>query len=343
MEPMKFSETTTAKTYIDWKKQTLETIKFLIQNQDIILNEQQRQMIYTQRSTILTPISMIFSHLVDSKVIDNIFCPIVIESKAVKGALPEILANPNFIMNLEEVDSSDILSGFPHIHNKVIVNLTPWIQIKGDLYKVIDTNMIHGLFVKGALCRSFYQTKSKWLTPTLVNFIAKSYSMVISNIIATSFNLDITYEKFSRLLFATYILQKLNNEPYIPPSGLNQLGAIIGTQSDIEAIIADVFQGKAFGLVFSDVVKLLHEKIATRIPSFSEFNLVRMCASLIGDVTTSYISLEYPPYWVYGLLLAASYGKNVMQLRLKQMKLDLENKMFTDSLNRSLQFIEELK
>jgi hypothetical protein len=135
----------------------------------------------------------------------------------------------------------------------------------------------------------------------------------------------------------------MNMDNNIPPSGLNLLANVIGSQSDIEAMIDETFKGMIFGMTFTDAVKLLHTKINTRIPTFTEFNLVRMCSTLLGDTINSSIALEYPPYWVYGLLLAASYGKNGLAVRLKQMRLDNDNKMFADNLNRSNQFIELLK
>jgi hypothetical protein len=343
MEPIKLSETTLAKSYIDWKKQTLNTITFLIQNQDCILDEDQKQDIYNQKSSIITPISMIFTHLIESGIINTIFCPIIVQSKALKATIPEILTNPNFILNLEETDNSNILSGYPNIQNKIIINLTPWIRINQGNLKVIDTNIIQGLFIKGALCKSFYTTKGKWLSPNLTNFIAKSYSMIIGNIIAHSFNLDILEERFCRFLFACFFLQLLHKDTTIPPVGLSNLSNIIGSSSDIEAMMTDSLKSKSLErLTFSDVVQILKERIAIRVPTFSEFNLVRMCSTLLGDIITSSIALEYPPYWVYGLLLASSYGKNGLSVRLKQMRLDSETRTFVDNLNRSTQFIGNL-
>lgn len=340
---MKLFETIIAQQYVDWQKQLSNIIQFVIQNNDCILDRNSQQNVYYQRSSILTPISMIFSHLVDSEVIYKTFSPLVIESKVIRNTIPEILANPNFIVNLEELDNSPILNAYPHIQNTVIVNITPWISTSGGTYKVTDTNMLHGLFVKGALCKSYFQTKTRWLTPTLVSFIAKSYSMIISNIIASSFNLDITHEKFCRFLFANYFLQKLNNDTNIPAAGINTLGNIIGSQSDIESMVTDAFKSKSFGLTFSDTVQILHDHISTRIPTFSEFNLVRMCSGLMGDIVTSSIALEYPPYWVYGLLLAASFGKTGLSVRLKQLRLENDNKLFANNLNRCMQFIEILE
>jgi hypothetical protein len=343
MEPMKLSHTSVAQNFIDWKKQTLDTIKFLVNNRDMILNEEQKKSIYNQRPTIMTPMSMIFSHLVDSGVIHDLFCPIVVTSRNVKTSLPELLTNYNFLLNLNEEDHTDILNGFTDIKNKIVLNLTPWVSTTNGIYKITDVNNVYSMFVKGLLCASFSSNKNKWLTPTISSFIAKSYSMIISNAIASAFNLDITYEKFCRLVFGIYIIQKFNLDNYIPPSGLNMIANIIGNQYEIESMLEEAFQSKAFGLTFSDAVSIIQTKLSSRIPTFSEFNIVRMCTSLLGDTIASGIALEYPPYWVYGLILAASHGKNGMTFKLKQLKLENENKMFTDQLNRSTQFIELLR
>lgn len=296
-------------------RQAEEAIKSITSNPTLTLaDEELKTLIMRSNSSFMTPIQHLFTHLVDSF--------------KMRGNLPFIevfykLPNPPEIFTSDGVsfDTREVMKDLPERVNGPIVNLTNVVKLKAsggrEEYVLGDIMKLHGLYVRSALCTSYLLSHDKlWLTPKICSFIIESYNMIISHQIRVIYHVtDILLMKKIGFIVSCFMAQRLEAEDKIGsvPDLIYRSGT--WTSSEIQGMVGELNQhGFTFNKLYN-IIDLCDMIKAIGGEKFHNFNLQQMSrlftAGSIDKVFGS-IAMEYPPYWVYQILLIASGTKHAV-------------------------------
>jgi hypothetical protein len=228
----------------------------------------------------------------------------------------------------------------PEFADRLIINATPMVRQNGE---VTDLTAFHGTAVRDLLSRSYFRADQTWISPTLSLFMCKAYTITISSVIARPFQLNGSEQQALSILLAYYFLSQVTDPAQAGDMLRNSTRALR---------LYDTAQ-------VNDIVSLIE-----REPDCKELTLARVCEisgklgiarlkldlrslytrlSTIGpDQHTSFIALEYPPYWAYLLLLAVSGRKTMLSFLLKNAGLENEVKRFAEDLAQAHNFLGPL-
>lgn len=339
--------TTTFAQSASYKRQAQEAIKFIAANPNLTFaDDELRFAIMKSNSSFMTPISQLFSHLVDSF--------------KMRGALPfvEIYASapqPPEIFTSDSItfDTREVMKDLPEKLSGTIVNLTNSVkQKKGNSeasYVIDDIMKIHGLYVRAALCASYQLTHDKiWLTPKLCNFIIKSYNMIIINQIRALYHVtDPILLKKLNFLTSAFCAQMLDSEAQIG-NGLPDMMYRIGnwTASEIQGMMAELSQqgfnyDRKYNII--DLCAMIKALGGEKFQTFDVSKMFRLFTAGTIDKAYGAISMEYPPFWVYQILSIGSGAKHpVYNTIFKNNGLLKEIGAFAHDLNTTDTFIGSL-
>lgn len=347
MEPINIFRTSISGIYgVETQFPTIS--KFLLENRsDIRIQEEDKTEILKTKVLSTTPISRIFDNMLSTRK-EHIFALLNIPSGV---STPELFTMNHILVDvkqLEDVDSRNYrtISTFPEYKDKLIVNLTPFLKKKIQ-NAVTDMGAIQELLVKGLLVRSYYDSKN-WLTPALIKYLSKSYSMTISSNIARIYNLNYNEQMTVATILTAYFQllcfsDRTKNEFPVSIKDCSYLGNRIDIVERLENI-----KEKLDGDVESFDVNKMCEVISQLGPDrMSKFNTRVFYTSnqrLGNDHVSTLMSLEYPPYWAHQVLLALSGVKSGLYMAMKkQGKLVREGKDFSDTLARTSSFLDSIE
>ena len=322
------------------KATAIRALKFLATNYQCYLPPHVAEKFYTDRPLVETPVNVIFRHLQEEGKLASLFAPIYLDKRATN--VPETLTHNAVSLDTAQLPESNILTSMGEFYGKVVVNLGSILkrnQMSGE-FAVADRTLLHNLYVRGALVMS-YNDSDGWLTPSLGAYIAKSYSMTISGVIANEYKLSLAEQMNAAAVLSMYMCQMLSasNEDLATP-GLFYRCTYLGSTSVLEEYIKQMKDIAQIGLNVASVCELIGKMCPERVQrTLSPGLLYRLTNSFAGDIPTSQISLEYPPYWVYCLCIAMSGAKIRLFMEMKNHRLQEEAKRFLFDLNNSMQFI----
>lgn len=322
----------------------LDTIvKFLISNRNVRIPTPDMAEIAKTKVLATTPISTIYDNAVQSKRIDNLFAALQMP----RGSnVPEALTMNHITIDtlqLKEYDQKvhKALSALPEFRDKIVVNLTHLLK-KTVKNAVSDMNELQSLFVRGLLVRSYF-TSTNWLTPQLIKFLSKSYSMTVSSNIARNYDLTIQDQMVVATILTAYFHQLCyaDTKEGEWPVTVNDCD-YLGRRFDIMQILDDMKEklGGKTEMDIETVCELISKSGPSRLESFNKRAFYTSCQQLGNDNITTLLALEYPPYWAHQVLLALSGIKSGLYFSMKKIpKMLPEGKVFTDTLNRSPNFL----
>lgn len=317
-------------------------IKYLSDNRNCYLDSNTLRNVYQMRSLIPTAFNAIFENILESGKLE-LFAPIRTDF----GTVPEFLSTNEFVIDLKQIPSSSVLRSYNEFHNRVIINLSPILKMSKTTpihYSVSDVNVLHTLFSRAALVAS-YQDSNGWLTPQLGVFIAKTYSMVISSILAKQYDLTVQEQLVIASIFALYSCQMLgsHDDDLIVPALFNRCTFLAPQHSGLLVLAKAMEHHSSVGLNVESVCQLVPELGPPRMKGFNANILYRSIGNLGTSTIQMAIALEYPPLWVHQLLLTVSGVKTRLHHVLKENRLLNDAKVFAHELNTTRTFIEALR
>ncbi len=289
---------------------TERMLKYVVMNQNDVYDSGDLTSLAQQVRTILkTPVSEIFDRIVARGALSN-FAAINVSAK--DTYIPELLTMPNITIDLLVVPSaSRMLTSTPVLKDKILLNLTG--ITKDNRYNneltVSNVDVLQNLIVRGQLVATYHDDK-EWIdsNTNVMLYALKSYSMILSTSIARYYNLNLEdLQKVSTIL-ALYMdcacggtLERpltMSRWDWCPPPVVRR---------SIADACEDYTQGGNFNL--QSVCTAMSKLISSRMDKFNMDTLLSFCGKLGPDIITSRIALEYPPYWVYLLILALNGNK----------------------------------
>lgn len=222
-------------------------------------------------------------------------------------------------------DTVRILDTQPSLKNKIVFNVTPFVQANGSLVDAIE---FHGTIVRDALCRSFYQNdRTDWISPGFSQYISKVYTMILGTSVSQWYRLDMKNARIVSFLFALFFLTQIGT----PKSAIG----ILRTQWKYFMVPDSSEQEQIYGLIIDTLPDFTTNGLDTLEDVFAvidalniprvvvDRNLLsnKLRGSLSQDVVYTSFALYYPPIFAYLVLRALAGIPSGMSAKMKQMGL----------------------
>lgn len=301
-------------------------LRYCIDNRNSFFSsDEMLSLAMSTRNILRTPMAEFFERIVTSDQLNN-FAAIYAPEKG--SSIPEALTAVSLSIDLGHLPDRSTSSLIPEISNKVLLNLTGIIKADKQYggYTVSAVDVFQNSVSRGHLCVSYHDADG-WLPPYLAEFSAKSYSMILSGIISRYYDLTLQETLTVAGILAYYFCCGLNDErdSDVNPPLFNRC-TWIGSRADLDNIVSACREHIDKEIDINVVATLIKELGPERMGNFSTPDLVAMCGNLGPDLLTSQIALEYPPYWVYMLLLALSGQKIPLVFQMNNQKLANEGR-----------------
>lgn len=289
-------------------------LKYVAMNQSSVYAQSDLTVMAQQvRSILKTPFSEFFERMVSKNALTNFAA---IDTSGTDEAIPELLTMSSVTIDLKHTPGTgDIFKSFPNVNDKILINLTGVAKRDRQSGSVIVTNadVLQNLFVRGQLTAVYQDDNSDWLSgsSTLSIFILKSYSMILSAIIARYYNLGIDEIQKVATICALHMDVMLGGSASRPMyiSRWDWCPSFSVRKSITDACSEYEINGD-FNI--NSMCISLSKLVSPRMESFNLSVFLGLCGRLGQDLIISRLALEFPPYWVY--LLMSCYGGNKVPL-----------------------------
>ena len=335
--------TNIVKTIVN-KNHIRDIVKFLIKyNSEIMVDSDYYDTVFNAKSIINTPINkcLLKTQSLGSAFYENTFALLDIGNSL---ASPEILTYRMLTFDTNqfgEIDSSFVSALKPFkLDSKILLNTSSF-NLDSNNIKI---NMIQTTVIRSLLMRSYYSSDRIWMSsPSLMKDIAKIYSMLLSQTIARSYNLQYQEQLLILGLFSYYFFAKTTSDPagMLRGHGLS-LGLTSSTDIDMLLELMDeVTSGTEVTL--SHVCEAIGALgISGRVASLNTKILNTYVKGWGPNIIESTLAIEYPPYFLYLLFLASSGEKIGIYQLLKYSKLQNDAKSLTDEIATGNVFVNSL-
>ena len=324
------------------KNQISDLVTFLVSYRDrLLMPDDVVGRILTQRPLTRTPISTLFSHAVESGKVSPL-----VRMLNVPGALhdvPEVVTYQYVTFDVLQFPafSEGFRRALDHTKFKdaLLLNVTPWIAGSGN---VSDLLALQSAIVRDLLVRSYFKASGTWISPQVTRYNAKIYSMSLAALVAGTYNLTYMEQKVVAGIFAYFFLSQCLSERDVEPffrASANALHMEKSADVDLVVQLMKAIAKPAASWTLSDAVGCIHQIGIERLKTLSTHVLYTKARSWGPDVYTSALALEYPPYFVYLLLMIASGRKTSLAFTLKKLSLDREIRDIGDQLIAAPGFI----
>lgn len=322
-----------------------ELIDFLVGNRQYLYPTHKVNEAFKTRFTGRTPISEIFQRLTAAGK-DKAYGLIRLPSKsATLHEVVDMTFVPFDLLQLKEATPafSKTLSLIPELNDKLVINVTDITRGDGEFS---DITQFQWRVVRDFLSRSFYASSGNvWISPALVRYVAKVYSMTIGGQLANLFGLTPLMRTFLQTIFCLFFVGKMTSNTLAPAFIKAHAKSLnLYDSQDLQQIFAFVQDqiGKPTPETLEEVFKIIdaygHTQLATAHGSrLNRAILNQRFASLHPEGRVSVISLEYPPYFLFLILLSLSGMRMGLSFQMKNMNLVKEGQdVVTDMLKSSL-------
>jgi len=291
-----------------------ELMEFLITHRQHLLPPIKANDVFKSRFSGRSMISEIYQRLLATSRDQN-YALIRLPSKST--ALHEVVDMtfvPFDLLQLKEANTvpSKSLAMIPELNDKLVINVTDITKANGELS---DITQFQCRVVRDFLSRSYYTSSGNvWISPTLVRYVAKVYSMTIGGQIARLFNLSPLMTSFVQTLFCLFFVGKMTSTDLAPAfvkAHAKHLG-LFDSQDllQIFAFTEDTLHKQApesledvFAVIDAYGHSQIHSEKGSRL---NRSVLNAKFSSLHTEGRVSTIALEYPPYFLFLILLVFS-------------------------------------
>lgn len=306
-----------------------DLVEFLVANRQHILPPVKKSEAFKTRFSGHSPISEIVHRLtVMGK--DQAYSLIRLPSKTtVLREVVDMTFVPFDLLQLKEVTPSysKTLSLLPELNDKLVINITDITKANGEFQ---DATQFQWRVVRDFLSRSFYVSSGNvWISPALVRYVAKVYSMTIGGQIARLFGLSPLIQMFIQTIFALFFVGKMTTTEVAQAfvkANAKQLG-VQDTQDLVQifAFVEDTLNKKApesLEEVFQVIDAYGHDQLRGEHGSRLTRPVLNVkFASLFPEGHVSTIALEYPPYFLFLILLVLSNTRIGLSFPMKNLNL----------------------
>lgn len=307
--------------------------KYLIDNTDSIYPIEKYSE-FAKNTLIDTPVNILFKKLLHSDLLRH--TTTVCFQKKTSG-IPELLAYTSIPIDIKVLPAASAFQSRSYLNNKTVINITPYVRRDRGTNAIIpvDLNNIHDSFVRSSILQSyhdFHETSSIWMTIPLSTYIIKSFSTVVSSVIAKFYMLNMSEQVSISYPLALFMAKALTSEEGTAER-LFYNCTYLGTQSTLQQYLADFNNQhgtKDTKYISTETLcELLREVGPDRMSTFNMDVYIRLLRTIGNDIITSLLAIECPAFWVHMLLSTMSNNKMRLYFELRNNKLLEEAKKFT--------------
>ena len=331
------------------KHQATELVRSLTTQSSSFLTPTERREIFSQRGFAGSAASGLYHHAVVGGALDNTQL-LYLSGDAARGVAPE-LAYRHLCLDMRQLADAYPELGValrvnPQLNNQMILNVTQMLRKDQDLYMIKDAEGLRQTVVRDLLSRSYWNSRNapSWLEAEILHTSAHCYAALISSVLSRGFDASVETQQYMQTVFTLYFLSMVQT------SGI-ALSTVRGKSrrfylpfgQDMELIlkrIEDVL-GKEVPETLDEAVNAINGLGIDRV-QVNRRVLFTTLRSIGPDVLTSSIALEYPPYFVWCLLLATGGKMAYLGSFLKKQRLDKDIKAMGELLSRSHLFLPEV-
>lgn len=295
-------------------------VNFLTVHRDIVDPTSVSQRKLTTKTSMTTSMSRLYEHLLSSGGYTKYIRTMTLDKSI--DSIPEMMTFRHIPLDMYQLataipDMAQPIRVFPEYNQNIMVDTT---SITSARDEITDTLAFHSGIVRDILSRSYHQASGNWLTPDQVKYVVRVYSMTISQALTGTFKLDMSQRQRVATVFAYFYLTQLvgsENAGGMLIAGPKDMGLMKDDSiQDTVAFIESKYPPRTTNMTLEMVFDILHGLNIPRLRVDRRI-LNSQLGKLGPDVHTSAISLEYPPYFIYLIGLAASGAKNKMTFLLK--------------------------
>lgn len=239
------------------------------------------------------------------------------------------------------------------VANKIVLNVTPMVRREDDT--VTNITDFQCTVIRDILSRSYYDSDRSWLAPTQILKICRVYTMSTAAPLSAQWALDIPEQNMLVISFAYYFLQMIypldvaeqtlesqSGELRLGPAEnvRNVVGALKGALQRMSVTLNGADSQQISFIQICEAIKALGIR---RIVSDVYTTAIQKFRYAGPNIHTSATALEYPPYFVYLLvMIAAGTVKIGLKQTLTNLRLIDVAKDVTQDLARSPAFLGSL-
>jgi hypothetical protein len=279
------------------EESAVTSVSFLARNKHLIVSEQDIQRMLSVRNYSETAMRKAAEGIINAGKIKH-FCFISTHREA---DVPETLSTPYLLIDtMQSAKVSDMCSHIPELRNKIIINVTPFTKIVDGSVVLKDVVAFHAALVRA---HTILQDYDSGLPESLNNFIVRSYTIVAASLISRKQSLDLNDIEKLRACIALYYSQRVSDSPESIPSIFDSQKWLGNTMMlkdmliNTELVKPRMDLENLGELISSLIVKCRH---------FDDQVYVRTVSNITTDPITSNICHDYPPFWIYQILLSIS-------------------------------------
>lgn len=310
MSTDKYITRTRFASIFDMERQMRFVVDYMIANRAVIAGPTDLVDIFSTKAMLSTPMSMLFDRCVSTAYIEE-FATILRIPDA--KSIPDILTMTSVVVDLKQSKYGEPLKPFPEMYQKLVMNISSLVKMTNSGWYVAAIQELHSMYVKGMLSRSYSVAKNLWLSPAHLQFIIRTYSMLVATTIARNTGLNYNELLTVAMIFALYMCQMSyttkDRFEAVPQVFYNQ--TYLGQRSDLLSFTDEYQDIIKQGLSLDACCELVGTTGPARLKKYNAELLYRQCSSLGSyiDTLTTRIALEYPPYWVWMMVQAVSGAK----------------------------------
>lgn len=282
-------------------------LDYVLKNREYLIPSHETSAIFKIRTLVATPTTIIFQRAVELG-LDKLFGLFIIPP-GVKD-YPESITTRHITMDTVQMTGASrallqTCALVPQMDQKILLNITQMLKRTGGFS---DITGFHNAVVRDLLSRSYYtDNRATWLTPSLLKFVARVYSMSMGTAVSQWFSLDLAVQELVTTYFALFYLNLMSNAHIakdIATSSWKELRIASGT--DLVQIYAHIEEtlGKPSLDSLEDVCTMIDSLGIGRVIINRKVLISRL--RLTTDIQLMSLAMDYPPYFVYLILQAAS-------------------------------------
>lgn len=307
-------------------------VKYAVEHRDAVIpTEKFISMMNSTQSILQTPMAELCSRIIKEGAIKNI-TPIYIPAKTM--GLPETLTSPSIVVDLKQARTAHVLKSIPEFDEKIIMNISSYAKQDYNFgYVITNKAELEDRMTLCHLVAAYADLDAdKWLPSLSLNFLVKSYSIILSNEIGRRYQCSVNEISILSACIALYISQRLTMGNVFTSSYYNIHNTVSCTPlelNNISVTAEEMFKSElkaetGFVMNMSQLCRLIAALLGGRFEKINSRVVMECCGYLGTDSIISKTALEFPPYWAYLLFKAASSSKTAMTAFLKHHRLTNE-------------------
>lgn len=331
----------TVRAFIGNQKFT-NLLEYLITHNYLFMDDLASAQVINSRTLLESTLSGVYERLVGAGIENTVS---FVRPKPREDQLPELLTIRSLTLDMEQAKDviTPALAGAmiaqPHMYDKLLLNITPYIQSTGQLTDAIG---FQSAIVRDALSRSYYNdSKTAWISPVFTQFVSRVYSMTMGTSVSQWYRLDVKTLNILVFFFAYFYLIKMSDVRAAKATLASQWRKFMipdpSEQGGLYGVIESTLpHGREDGLTtLHDVIAVIHALNIPRLQLDMGMLTNRLRTAFSQDVLTTALCLDYPPMLALLIIQSLSGVPVGLNYKLKSLGFVKNRSEFEDELLRS--------